>query len=159
VSPFQPSVQCVPGARSLGGKAVGAWIWPLPASAEVKKVLIYTCTPHTHAHTYTYAHVFVAWRGVEWRCVTWRDVTWLVGREVCGQFYLFCILHPYLRYAPNLSCLDLPLPTSADRGCRVISAAGPHGRKSRPPRREPLLLQSSSSSVILCRPTTSEKIW
>jgi hypothetical protein len=42
--PSQPPIQWVPGALSPGGKAVGADHSP-PASAEVKKMWIYTSTP------------------------------------------------------------------------------------------------------------------
>jgi hypothetical protein len=58
------------------------------------------------------------------------------------------------------------VPTSGDRGCRVVSATDPHGRILGFLDQEPLLFHSSSSSVILTRlrgprsrPTASQKIW
>jgi hypothetical protein len=58
------------------------------------------------------------------------------------------------------------VPTLADRGCRVVSAADPHGCNLGFLDPEPLLFHSSSSSVILTRlsgprsrPTTSQEIW
>jgi hypothetical protein len=44
----QPPIQWVPVALSWRGKAARAWSWSLTsASAEVKKMWIYTSTPHT----------------------------------------------------------------------------------------------------------------
>jgi hypothetical protein len=34
----------------LGGKAAGAWSWPLPSSAEVKNAWNYTSTPPIRFH-------------------------------------------------------------------------------------------------------------
>jgi hypothetical protein len=58
------------------------------------------------------------------------------------------------------------VPTFADRGCHVVSATDPHGRYLGFLDPEPLLLHSSSSSVVSTRlsephfrPTTSQNIW
>jgi hypothetical protein len=58
------------------------------------------------------------------------------------------------------------VPNLADRGCRVVSATDPHSRNLGFLDPGPLLLHSSSSSIILTRlsgprsrPTTSQKIW
>jgi hypothetical protein len=45
------------------------------------------------------------------------------------------------------------VPTLADRGCRVVSATDPHGRNLGFLDPEPLLFHSSSSSIVLTRPS------
>jgi hypothetical protein len=58
------------------------------------------------------------------------------------------------------------VPTSADRGCHVVSVTDPYGPYFRISRPELLRFLPSSSSVVLSRlsgtrsrPTTSQKIW
>jgi hypothetical protein len=47
LGPTQPPVRWVWGALSLGGKAAGAWNWPLRSNAEVKNGGAIPPPPHT----------------------------------------------------------------------------------------------------------------
>jgi hypothetical protein len=58
------------------------------------------------------------------------------------------------------------VPTSADKGCRMVSATDPFRHHSRFSRPEPLLFFPSSFSIVLTRlsgphsrPSTSQRIW